>query len=80
MSLDTFIDTLTLVTGMRANQDFYTTRAGSITVIGRGKVVDIALVRGQYQVSLLDGGKFIIVARESAQKAAAWAVRALIMR
>lgn len=80
MSLDTFIETLTLVTGMRAKNDFYTSRAASITIIGRGKVVDVAFVRGQYQVSVLDGGKFIIVAREPAQKAAAWAVRGLIMR
>ena len=80
MSLDTFIDTLTLVTGMRVNNDFYATRARSITIIGRGKVVDVALAHGLYQISVLDGGKFIIVARESGQKAAAWAVRALIVR
>lgn len=80
MSLDTFIDNLVLVTGMRQNSDFYAKKDTSLTIIGKGKVVNVSIARGEYRVSVLDGGKFIIVATEAAQKSAIWAVRALIMR
>jgi hypothetical protein len=76
--METFVTTLELVTGMRQNQDFYAALNGTWTIAGHGKVVNVALVKGKYQVSILDGGKYMIVATEAAQKGAAWAVRALI--
>jgi len=65
---------------VRQSNDFYAKLDKSLRIIGRGRVVDVAIVRGMHQISLLSGSKFIIVATESAQKLAAFAVRSIISR